>query len=118
MERLHIKIVLVLLVMCAIYSYLQIALNLQQLEVSATTETAWNFIFALLVALWALKEPKQREFDAPFEFGAFLYFVWPLTLPYYLVKTRGIEGVILFLGFVAIYAIPFTCGLIAYSYYS
>lgn len=118
MERLHTRIVWVLLLLCSAYSFVQISLNLQQQEVSATTDTIWAFAFAILVAIWALKEPKQSEFEAPFEFGAFLYFFWPVVLPYYLMKTRGTEGLVLFFGFVAIYAAPFTSGLIAYAYYS
>lgn len=48
----------------------------------------------------SIKEPQHREFDAPFEFGAFMYFAWPIVLPYYLVKTQGVEGLVLFMGFV------------------
>ncbi|WNO09149.1 hypothetical protein [Teredinibacter sp. KSP-S5-2] len=101
-----------------LFSILQVKFGLQEMDVSPQTDALWMFIFALLVAVWATKEPKQKEFSAPFEFGAFLYFVWPIVLPYYLVKTRGLEGVVLFFGFVALYYIPFISGLLAYVFYT
>jgi hypothetical protein len=99
-----------------LYSAAQVALNMQGEVVSDGTDTLWAFIFAILVAVWAKKEPKQREFNAPFEFGAFLYFAWPIILPYYLIKTRGCEGWITFMGFLGLYLLPFLSGLLAYVY--
>ena len=100
------------------YSALQIQLNLQNEVVSDASDTIWAFIFALLVAIWATKEPGQKRFSPPFEFGAFLYFAWPLVLPYYLCKTRGVEGAVTFMWFVAVYTMPFLTGLVAYVYFA
>lgn len=116
MNRLHIVIVFSLLLLSLAYSGVQIALNMQGEIVSDTSDAVWAFVFAIMVAVWATKEPKQKEFYAPFEFGAFLYFAWPLVLPYYLIKTRGVEGVVIFLGFTALYLMPFLSGLVAYVY--
>lgn len=98
------------------YSIVQVILNANNEVVSDVSDALWAFIFAILVAVWAVNEPKQRDFSAPFEFSAFLYFAWPIVLPYYLYKTRGYEGVILFLGFAAMYLTPFLSGLVAYIY--
>jgi len=43
---------------------------------------------------------------------------FPLALPYYLVRTRGIEGIVYFIGFAALYFAPFLFGLVAYVYWT
>lgn len=100
------------------FSYVQVLFGLAEQDVSATTDLLWIFVFAALVAIWTTKEPKFKIFSPPFEFGAFVYFLWPVVLPYYLCKTRGSEGLVLFVGFVALYYIPFLSGLLAYVYYT
>lgn len=117
-ENLHRHIIVLICVLSVAYSALQIQLNLQDEVVSDASDTMWAFSFALLVAVWAKKEPGLNRFSPPFEFGAFMYFAWPLVLPYYLCKTRGIEGVVTFMGFVALYTMPFLSGLIAYVYFT
>jgi hypothetical protein len=116
MEKLPRYILLLLFTLSIAYSAVQAALNARLEVVSDTSDLAWAFVFSLLVAVWATKEPRQAEFSAPFEFGAFLYFAWPVVLPYYLTKTRGLEGIVLFLGFLALYFMPFLSGLVAYVY--
>ena len=118
MKNIHTKIILVLFVLATVYSFVQIILNINGMEASTSSETIWALIFATLVAMWANKEPLHKSFDAPFEFSAFVFFLWPLVLPYYLFKTRGSEGLVLFAGFVALYLAPFLCGLTAYVYLS
>ncbi len=106
-----------MLFLSAIYSTLQVYLNVQQIEVSASTATLWMFVFAMLIAFWANKEPKQKEFEGTFEFPALVYFVWPIVMPYYLVKTRGLEGLVVYMGFIAIYFSPDIMGWVAYLNY-
>lgn len=101
-----------------IFAYAHVVLGLKEQDVSTTTDFLWMFVFALLVAVWTTKEPRFKEFCPPFEFGAFMYFLWPIILPYYLYKTRGSEGLILFVGFAALYYIPFMSGLLAYAFYT
>ena len=116
MSTLPRQIIFVLFFLSVAYSIVQVSLNSQAEVVSDASDTLWAILYSVLVAVWATKEPKQESFQAPFEFGAFLYFAWPIVLPYYLVKTRGIEGLVLFIGFVGMYAMPFVSGLVAYVY--
>lgn len=99
-------------------SVVEVRLNLVEQEISETLQVLWAFFFALLVAMWCTKDPRRHEFEPPFEFAAFVYFFWPLVLPYYLYTTRGIEGIVTFIGFIGIYSAPFLLGLIAYVYYA
>lgn len=73
---------------------------------------AWSF--ALMVALWCLDDAKKYNFHRPYEFGAFIFFLWPIVLPAYLIHTRGWRGTLVFLAFLFIALLPYICGWISY----
>lgn len=118
MKRIDSLVLYTLIAIMLAFSYVQVAFGLKEQDVPARTEFLWMFVFAMLVAIWTTKEPKFKEFNPPFEFGAFVYFFWPVFLPYYLCKTRGSKGLVLFVGFVVLYYIPFLSGLMAYVFYT
>ena len=73
---------------------------------------AWSF--ALMVALWCLDDAKRANFHRPYEFGAFIFFTWPLVLPAYLIHTRGLRGALIFLIFLSLALLPYLCGWLSY----
>jgi len=60
----------------------------------------------LLVATWVYFDRQGRDLRLPFEFEAFVFFAWPIALPYYLVKYRGSRGLLLFAVFFALLVVP------------
>ena len=60
----------------------------------------------LFVALWVYLDRQGRHLDLPFEFEAFVFFAWPIVLPYYLVKSRGAGGLLLAALFFALLVLP------------
>jgi hypothetical protein len=60
----------------------------------------------LLVATWVYFDRQGRDLGLPFEFDAFVFFAWPIALPYYLVKSRGSRGLLLFAVFFALLVVP------------
>lgn len=111
-------ILLSLLVTSGILSVYEIVLGLQEMEGGVDLHRAWAVVFSLLVAVWAKRDASARRSAEAFDFAFYVIILWPLVLPYYLAKTRGIEGVVSFFGFVTVYSAPFFLGLMAYSYYS
>lgn len=97
---------------------IEVILNLQDKEVSASTENIWNIIFAILVALWVRFQAEKEQLEIGYGYEGYIYLLWPITLPYFLLKTRGVEGVVTYFGFVALNLAPFLAGLVAYAYYS
>ena len=91
-------------------------MNRQGEVVSDATQTLWAFIFIVLSIMWAIEDSKATHFEKPFDFDFLMYIFWPIAFPYYLVSTRGIEGVTQFLGFLLIWCGPWLAGLIAYVY--
>ena len=80
----------------------------RRIELSESTEMLWLFVFSVLVAVWLKNDILERGSATSRQYPHFvLFLVWPLLLPYQLIASRGIEGVVLFLGFLAIYMAPY-----------
>ncbi|KLV08937.1 hypothetical protein ABT56_01660 [Photobacterium aquae] len=110
------RMIIFLLFLSINYTIVQVILNTNGEVVSDTSDSLWGFIFAISIAIWAKKEAAIKNYGPPFNFGAFMFFVWPIILPHYLIKTRGSDGIIMYLGFLGIYLMPFLSGLVAYVY--
>ena len=65
--------------------------------------SVWPFVFVVLLVLWLEEDSRLRpNIYRPFEFGYLLFFLWLPYLPYYLWRTRGWAGLLMFVGFVAL----------------
>lgn len=95
----------------------EVVVNLNEEFVSNSTQTLWGLVFLLLSILWANIDANRNSFEKPFDFGFLVYIFWPIALPWYLYTTRGVEGLLIFLGFITIWLGPWLSGLIAYVYY-
>jgi hypothetical protein len=58
------------------------------------TSGLWPFLFGILLAWWVHADRRARRIGMPYEFEAFVLFLWPLALPYYLYRTRGPWGLL------------------------
>ena len=96
----------------------EITLNIREDYLSDATQAAWGIIFILLSIFWAYYDAKESNFDGPFEFGFLVYIFWPVALPWYLVTTRGLEGVFVLLGLIALWIGPWLSGVVAYFYWA
>ena len=67
-----------------------------------------------MFACWILEDAKEQKYHRPYEFGAFIFFAWPILIPIYLVETRGWKGLIIFPVFVILYYLPWSIGWAAY----
>lgn len=92
-------------------------LVLSDVQVGESLSSLWVLAFALLVALWAREDAGEKQIHRTLDFPAYFFLAWPLVLPYYLTRTRGVEGLVLFCGFVVLHFAPFLSGLVAYAYF-
>lgn len=111
-------LICLLLLLCGLVSIAEVSVNLDGGELSDRAVVLYFVIFAFVTATWVLHDSRQSNFSAPFDFGLFIYLFLPILLPYYLFKTRRVDGLMMFFGFVAIYILPSFAGLYAYVYYS
>jgi hypothetical protein len=75
-------------------------------DVPLTTESLWILSFGVTVMWWVHSDRRARGFGAPFEFDAFVFFLWPILVPYYLYRTRGRAGLALAVGVGLLYLVP------------
>ncbi len=84
------------------------------------TSGAWDYFegvsFNYVLAWWVYGDRHKRGFPVPFEFEAFVFFAWPIALPYYLFSTRGWRAatlIIIALAFVVF--LPYLVSLAVYT---
>lgn len=75
-------------------------------DLPANTARVWPFLFGVLLAWWVYSDRRVRGVGMPFEFEAFVVFLWPVAVPYYLYRTRGWWGLLLGGGFWILYLVP------------
>lgn len=81
---------------------------------SYETETLMVISLTFMFAWWVLDDAKAQKYHRPYEFGAFIFFAWPILIPVYLVETRGWKGLLLFPVFIGVYYLPWSVGWLAY----
>jgi hypothetical protein len=70
------------------------------------TEVLWTFEFRTLLAIWVRMDRNNRSLSLPFEFDAFVFFAWPVAVPYYLYRIRGWRGLFLSAAIYGLYVTP------------
>ena len=63
--------------------------------------TALGFVW--IVGWWMRRDSRQRGISWVYDMGMFLYILWPIIMPYYLLKSRGVRGLLIILGFAVAY---------------
>ncbi len=84
-------------------------------DVAGLTEIAWFIVFSLLLTFWLNSEPGSRSLG--FDWPAWFFIFWPLVLPYYFFKTRGWEGLILYVGVGTLYNASVITNYYGYWYF-
>jgi len=103
----------VLVLLTGIFEAGQWYCGVRGLVPSRRAELLWSVEFQLALVWWVLVDRKVRGFAVPFEFDAFMFFGWPVLLPYYLYRTRGRKGWLLVAGVYALWLIPTVAGVVA-----
>ena len=109
-------ILITIITFSVIFSCFQIYMGLQELSVSDNLINAWCLFFAILIAMWAMQDSKNYDIPRLSSFGLLMLVLWPLVLLHHLTSNRGIEGLVLYFGFWALFTAPFFLGLTAYAY--
>jgi hypothetical protein len=69
----------------------------------ATNDVA-GFLSAFLLVLWIDADSRDHpQVERCFDYGYLLLISWPLYLPYYMWRTRGVAGLFMLVGFVALF---------------
>jgi hypothetical protein len=70
------------------------------LDAKSTTASFASVLFVMLLVLWVAADSRDHpQIVRPFDYGLLLYIFWLPYLPYYLWRTRGPLGLLMFAGF-------------------
>ena len=75
------------------------------------TDVVWQYGFPVCLAWWVHMDRFYSKKDAPYEYLAFMYFAWVLLLPWYLFKSRGWKGILMYSGFLGLSYFPYFLSL-------
>ena len=78
-----------------------------------TVATGVGFLWIL--GWWLRRDSRLRGVPWVYDMGMFLYILWPFIMPYHLIKTRGVWGLVGILGFAAAFVGGLTLGVIVAS---
>jgi hypothetical protein len=108
MSQTHIwsKSLIPLFVLTAISAVGLSLLALRGLNPSESTQLLWKFAFSLILVCRVRVDARSQRYSAPFDFDAFVFFAWPLVVPYYLYRTRRARGLLFGAGIWALAIVP------------
>jgi len=77
-------------------------------ELSQSTDVLWTLVFSILVTLWARNDDRYPVTRSKGDYSYLLmFFFWPVVLLNHALRSRGMEGAVLYVGFMAIYSVPY-----------
>jgi hypothetical protein len=77
----------------------KIILGFSGKETFGQIDLIWDLSAILLIGWWISADKKSNKHEYPYEFGPFIFVLWPITLPHYLYLTRGRKGIAMSFGF-------------------
>lgn len=89
----------------AAYSVVSAFTAMKHADPAPAGAVVWLVAFSVLIALWAREDRRAGAAVSDYSW-LLMFFLWPVVLIYHLVKTRALEGFVLYLGFLAIYLAP------------
>ena len=62
-----------------------------------------QLILSLILASWVIADAQKRRRQLCYDFDSFVFFAWPVVLPIYLFRTRGLRAFLTLLCFAGIW---------------
>ena len=58
----------------------------------AILELAGHYLLPAIISLWVVADARGRRQWRLYDFGSFVFFLWPVIAPIYLFQTRGLRA--------------------------
>ena len=71
--------------------------------------------FLWIIGWWLVRDSRERGVGWAYDMGLFLYIAWPFIMLYYLLKTRGAQGLWVILCFTGVYVGALLAGMMLYD---
>jgi hypothetical protein len=112
------KYTLAILVVSTIRAMALPAVVLRHATISPLTTLLWMLALSLSITGWVWEDRRACGYKASFEFDAFVFFAWPVAVPYYLCRTRGWRGLYATAGLFAAIVGPLIVGALVAAWLS
>lgn len=66
--------------------------------------------FAFAITSWVERDRHSRHVSEPLSYSAFVFFLWPIAVPYYLYQTRRWKGLLPGAGLWLLFYLPYSIG--------
>jgi hypothetical protein len=83
-------------------------------ESSGNAVRFWELMLGCAWSWWVHVNRRGLKQGYAFEFDALVFFAWPIVVPYYLVKSRGLRGKLSAIPIWVLYALPFLVAITAF----
>ncbi len=100
------RILVPLFALTAISTVGSFHLAIHRREPSALTHVLWTWGFGFILVCWVRVDARLRGYVRAFDFDSFVFFGWPIMVPYYMYRTRRARGLISGFGICALYLVP------------
>jgi hypothetical protein len=69
-----------------------------------------------MLTSWVWADSRSRQFGLPYEFGTFVFFAWPVVVPYYTYRCSGWKGLLVGVGICLLSIVPYVVSVIVFIY--
>lgn len=84
-------------------------------EEPPTFSLLYTIGFLWIIGWWLLTDSRERGVGWVYDMGLFLYIAWPFIMLYYLLKTRGAQGLFVILSFLGVCTGALLTGMMMYD---
>jgi hypothetical protein len=106
MPTLRLRLALTTAVFCSLAAALYVIANVEPAPIVGSFLTMGP---ALMTVLWLCQDARRRRIGAVTDLGFLLMVFWPIAIPWYVFKSRGLRGVLVLLGVLLLmFAAPLT----------
>ena len=81
---------------------------------SSRAEHVSGVAFSLILASWLVADARKRQQRLCYDCDSFAFFAWPIVLPIYLFRTRGVRAFLTLLCFVGIWLVAWAVTVAAF----
>lgn len=69
---------------------------------------------SLILASWVTADAQKRQLKLCHDFDSFVFFAWPIVLPVYLFRTRGVRAFLTLLCFAGIWLVAMLAAMVVF----
>jgi hypothetical protein len=100
------KFLLPLFGLAAVYAVGLSVLLSRRFVLPETSSQLYLIFFGLFLTWWVMFDARERRTGVPYDFRYFVLCTWPISVPYYIIRTRGRSGGVVVAGLVGLWFAP------------